>query len=405
MGRHKSDVPEYFVVIKNSLSVDNPFLNRRVTAHGKLGSMTLHQAAALVRKLGGKWLPAADLTADLILLGADGYSPDSSLHSDCEQLTETELWQRLGWLDHCEAEDSPTASPRLYTPAMLAEWAEVPVLAIRRWQRAGLLIAAVVVHRLPYFDFGEIAVAKQIALLMSSGTSFAEFQRRLAAFASMFPELERPLAQLTFQLEGKRWLVRVGEQWRAANGQQHFDFIAADSSQPSDNEPTSVLPFPTLSKLPEAPTVAQIIAYAEECEAAGDAVQAAEYFRTALQAGGPQADLCFQLAECLFRMGDLAAARERYLQAIEYDPQHVEAYLNLGCVLAELNAPDLAIAALQGALRLHADYADAHLHLAQLFDQQQRSVEAEWHWQQFARCSQADPWRELAEQRLRPTVE
>ena len=77
---------------------------------------------------------------------------------------------------------------------------------------------------------------------------------------------------------------------------------------------------------------------------------------------------CFQLAELLYRIGDLHAARERYYMAIELDEDYVEARANLGCVLVELGQRDLAIAAFEGALSLHADYADVHYHLARTLD-------------------------------------
>ena len=76
----------------------------------------------------------------------------------------------------------------------------------------------------------------------------------------------------------------------------------------------------------------------------------------------------FSLAELLYRCGDLAAARERYYAAIELDENYVEARANLGCVLAEQGEHALAEAAFRGALEYHADFADAHFHLARLLD-------------------------------------
>jgi len=63
-------------------------------------------------------------------------------------------------------------------------------------------------------------------------------------------------------------------------------------------------------------------------------------------------------------MGDLSAARERYYAAIELDEEYVEARANLGSVLVENGELELAVAAFQGALAFHPDYADVHYHLA-----------------------------------------
>ncbi len=59
--------------------------------------------------------------------------------------------------------------------------------------------------------------------------------------------------------------------------------------------------------------------------------------------------------------------------AIELDEDLVEARANLGCVLAEQGERELAVAALEGALALHPDYADAHFHLARTLDELQRA--------------------------------
>ena len=74
---------------------------------------------------------------------------------------------------------------------------------------------------------------------------------------------------------------------------------------------------------------------AAELEEDGQLAEAAEMYRAAMAAGGPKAELCFQVAELLYRLGDLTAARERYYMAIELNEDYVEARANLGCVLAE----------------------------------------------------------------------
>jgi tetratricopeptide (TPR) repeat protein len=123
-------------------------------------------------------------------------------------------------------------------------------------------------------------------------------------------------------------------------------------------------------------------------------------YRAALAAGGPRAELCFQTAELLYRLGDLGGARERYFMAIEIDENYVEARANLGCVLAETGQHELAAAAFQGALRYHPDYADVHYHLARTLDELQRAGEAAVHWQAFLELSPDSPWAAEAHERL-----
>jgi len=128
--------------------------------------------------------------------------------------------------------------------------------------------------------------------------------------------------------------------------------------------------------------------------------QAAEMVRAAMAAAGPTPELCFQVAELLYRLGDLAGARERYFMAIELDEDYVEARANLGCVLAELGERELAVAAFQGALAFHPDYADAHYHLAHTLDDLARTEEAETHWAAFLNLAPDSPWAVQARNRL-----
>ena len=106
------------------------------------------------------------------------------------------------------------------------------------------------------------------------------------------------------------------------------------------------------------------------------------------------------MAELLYRLGDLAAARERYYMAIELDEDYVEARANLGCVLAELGQRELAVAAFEGALRYHAGYADAHYHFARTLDDLGRRDKAEEHWRLFLAMTPDSPWAEQARMRL-----
>jgi tetratricopeptide (TPR) repeat protein len=143
-----------------------------------------------------------------------------------------------------------------------------------------------------------------------------------------------------------------------------------------------------------------LVSIAAELEDDDQLELAADACRAALAAGGPRADICFQLAELLYRLGDVTAARERYFQAIELDEDFVEARANLGCVLAETGQLELAIAAFHGALLFHSEYPDVHYHLARALDELGRSDEATTHWHTFLALAPDSPWADEARARL-----
>jgi tetratricopeptide (TPR) repeat protein len=324
-----------------------------------------------------------------------------------EVITETQLWQRLGLFD---------AEPhvrRLYTPAMLAELLSVPVAIVRRWHRRGLIVPTREVRRLAYFDFQEVATARRLAELLAAGMSPQLIEKRLAELARYLPSVRRPLAQLSVIVEGKRLLLRQGDGLVAPGGQLWFDFPpaegqlhrrdAADSSDAGVDEPcqaAATLPLPPARTAVTASTIAAVVAKASDLEDEGDLEASADMYRTALAAGGPNAEICFALAELLYRLGDVTAARERYFMAIELDEEYVEARANLGCVLAELGQRELAVAAFEGALAFHGEYPDVHYHLARTLDDLGRRDEAEHHWRAFVSLAPESPWASIARRRL-----
>jgi len=370
---------------------------KRVAFVGKLASMSKRDAAQLARRHGAVVLEKLDRSVHLAVVGEeelplsqpngleewfDEPMRQAAEEGRLEVIGETQLWQRLGMVDPQQDVQ------QFYTPAMLAELLKVPVAVIRRWHRRGLIVPVREVRRLPYFDFQEVATARRLAELLAAGMSPRAIERKLETLARYLPGVKRPLAQLSVIVQGKEILLRQGDGLIEPGGQLRFDFEA-----PAD----------AVVALPEpAPTSAEQMCHAAaELEEDGQLTAAAEMYRAALAAGGPQAEICFQLAELLYRQGDLAAARERYYMAVELDEDYVEARANLGCVLAETGQGDLAVAAFEGALAFHRDYADAHYHLARTLDELNRRSDAEAHWRAFLDLAPDSPWAEEARSRLR----
>jgi tetratricopeptide (TPR) repeat protein len=285
---------------------------------------------------------------------------------------------------------------------MLARLLNVTPSVIRRWRRRGWIVPAREVRRLPYFDFQEVATARRLTELLAAGMSPASIEKKLAALGRYLPDIKRPLAQLSIIVEGKNLLVRQGDGLVEPGGQLRFDFGAAHDGAAlgtSVQFTSDILAFNLRDTL-AASTPAEMVHLAGQLEDEGQPASAAEMYRSALAAGGPNAEICFLLAELLYQLGDLPAARERYYMAIELDEDYVEARGNLGCVLADEGERELAIAAFEGALAYHDAYPDAHYHLARMLDDLGRAGEATEHWQSFLRLSPNSPWADEARQRL-----
>ena len=391
--------------------VEQGLRGERIALVGRLEGMTRTEASKALVAAGATVVTDEGESPTLIVLSDNltSLADDEAAHRRYAEGISTgraalwrqsELWNRLGLVDE------QRGVKRLYTPAMLAELLGVPVAAIRRWHRGGALVACRSVRRLPYFDFADVAAARHLAELLKAGCSLHTIDRKLLELSRCMPDVERPLCEPSILVSGRRLFIRRGEELTEPGGQLLIDFdapanVAVEEELPelllsisgrgAETPEDSTASFSTLERLQDE---------AQHWEDQGELERAAEVYRTILVAGGPVAEIHFALADLLYRIGDLSAARERFYAAIELDEEYVEARANLGSVLVENNELELAIAAFQGALAFHPDYADVHYHLACTFDRVDRPAEALLHWQNFLALAPESPWAETARARL-----
>jgi tetratricopeptide (TPR) repeat protein len=395
--------------------------DKRVAIAGKLGALTRKETMQLVRQHGGSPMDRMAGDIDVLIIGADelpaedlnsllSESMRSGLRDGRTQLIhEHDLWQMLGIVD-----SSQTA--QLYTPAMMAGLIKTPVRNIRRWLRMGLLTSTKIAHRLPYFDFVQVQNAKQLANWIGRGASPSDIKRQLNDLAPWVNS--RSLMELDLVVDGRRLLLRHEGRLLSASGQLHLDFDQVEPFDLQQESTASTLPFvahsthdSTYDHAIEATQLTahqdlqqltrdEMLLMAEDLEDADQLEQAIGWYRVILARYGMTAELCFQLAELLYRSGDSSAARERYYNAIEIDEDFIEARANLGCVLAETGQNDLAIAAFEGALSRDDHYPDVHFHLAKCLDEAGQAEQAARHWVRFLQLAPQSPWAEEALDRL-----
>ncbi len=387
---------------------------KRIALAGKLGGMNRREAANLLRSFSASVVDLDASAIDWVVIGAEEsplseaelLSPEllgAAASGALEVIAETELWQRLGLVD------IERSIKRFYTPAMLAELLGVSVRVIRRWHRRGLIVPARTMHKLPYFDFQEVATARRLAELVAAGASPQAIEERLRELAQVLPEVARPLAQLSVLIEGRHVLLRQGEGLIEPGGQLRFDFAASDQNAAAEDESPEILSLANESAgryatfaddstdFPPAEMIREeaeddLLSAVYESEDGGDLTAAIDHCRAILARDGMRADICFLLGELLYRDGQIEAARERYFCAIELDETFVEARTSLACVLAETGRHDLAIAALRGVLSLHEDCPDAHYHLATILEELGRHEEAAQHWDRLQQLAPDSPW-------------
>ena len=337
-------------------------------------------------RVGEAGLPLADLSATEEWL--DQPTREAADRGTLRVATETQLWQHLGLVD--QEQDVH----RLYTPAMLADLVGVEIGIVRRWHRRGLIKPVRMVRQLPYFDFQEVATARRLAELLAAGVKPWELERKLEVLARYLPDVERPLAQLSVIVEGKDILLRQGDGLIEPGGQLlRLWPPGSQGGQPAlgGESPISLSASGFADRLARSPRVA---VWPPSWRTTGSC----EMYQAAMAVAGPSARGLLRWRAALpDRRSD--AARDLHM-AVELDEDCLEGRANLGCVLAELGQLELAVAAFEGALALHEEYADVHYHLARTLDQLQRPSEADRHWRRFLDLAPDSPWAEQARSRL-----
>jgi tetratricopeptide (TPR) repeat protein len=373
---------------------------KEVAFTGRLASLTRAEAAELVRSFGGEHVDDLTRQTAFLVVGQEGLplSRNGRLTRKLQRarflqvtgrpviLTEQEFFARLGLAA------SADGVHRRYTTAQLCRLLRIPRDRLRSWIRHNLIQPIATAHGVGFFDFQQVTAVKTLWDLTRAGVTPGQIRRSLEQLHHWLPDVAEPLAKLAVIERGGRLLFRLDEgQLAEPTGQLQLDF--GDEPVPSraviESGPRSADDWWELGC---------------DLESRGRLEEAAQAYRQALLAGGPDARLCFNLGNVLYALGQKGQAAERFRQAVELDPAMAEAWNNLGNALAELDQGDEARAAFEEALKRNPVYADTHYNLADLLEQLGRGADARPHWQAYLKLEPVGRWAAYARKRLPPRL-
>lgn len=381
-------------------STNGLLAGKTVAATGTLASMTHAELAELVAECGGGFIALPNRHTSILVIGQEGWPlQEDGRQTVClrrarrlravgyalELVTEEDFLGRLGLTDR------QAMVHRRCTIAQLARLLRVPGRRLRAWIRVGLVEPVEIVHRLAYFDFREVASARNLCELTASGVTPQRIRDSLEQLHGWLPGVSTPLNQLTVLQENGRLLVRLDDDKLAEpSGQLQFDFLAEPEgryvAEPEDRY--RVVPMSTI-------TADEWFDRAIAHEDRGENQEAVFAYREAIRLEPGDATLHFNLGNALFTLGRPDEAGEAFRQAVDIDPAYVEAWNNLGNVLADQQRPDEAARAYERAIQLLPTYADAHYNLGELLSRQGRQEEARQHWRIYL---QSEPAGQLSDQ-------
>jgi tetratricopeptide (TPR) repeat protein len=98
------------------------------------------------------------------------------------------------------------------------------------------------------------------------------------------------------------------------------------------------------------------------------------------------------LGTLYYNRQDFALAEKHYRAALQADPRYALAYFDLGNVLDETGRVQEGIKTYKMAVQLAPTYADAHYNLALAYEKVRDPRKALKHWQAYVKLDSAGPW-------------
>jgi tetratricopeptide (TPR) repeat protein len=271
---------------------------------------------------------------------------------------------------------------KTYTSRDVAEILGMSVREVQAHGRAGYLTPDRGPGQRYRFSFQDLILLRTAKSLLKARVPPRRIRVVLKKLRNELPR-GRSLSEMRVGASGETIVVREGgTSWNPESGQIVFDFAVSDLAR-------SAAPFARRGaaearKADHALSATEWYELGCELEAT-DVTEARDAYRRALELNPAHADAHVNLGRLLQEAGAAAAAIEQYRAALEADDRHATAAFNLGIALEDLGRKQEAIAAYQRAIAADPDFADAHFNLSRLYEKTGKRQAALRHLTQYKR--------------------
>lgn len=258
------------------------------------------------------------------------------------------------------------------SPAQVQTWVHDGLLEPRRGARGEF--------RFSFQDLVLLRTAKELTRNLST----RRVRRALQSLKQQLP-VGRELSSVRITTDGQHVLVRDGSQsWIPESGQTLLDFDVAELAARAAPllQETALAARNSDSGL-SAEDWYELGSELEACDPAG----AADAYQKALEIEPRHLDAHVNLGRLRHEAADLRAAEFHYRSALEIEPDDAVAAFNLGVLLEDLRRPVEALSAYERAVASDPSYADAHFNLAHLCERLGRKQQAVRHLQIYRQLS------------------
>jgi tetratricopeptide (TPR) repeat protein len=247
---------------------------------------------------------------------------------------------------------------------------------------AGFVVPARGPRREYRFSFHDLVLLRAAQGLSEAKIPAARILRALRRLRAQLPD-KVPLAGLRIGAVGDAVVVSEGEtHWRPDNGQYVFQFqVASPGGRLAFFGPAQVV-----SQVPDTAWFERGMALeGAQPERACDA------YRRALQDDPKHLDAYVNLGRLLHELGHLSEAQAVYRDGLDRCGADATLHFNLGVLQEDQDRPLDAIASYRAAIAKAPKLADAHFNLARLCEARGMNQDALRHWSAFRKLTGAAP--------------
>lgn len=252
-----------------------------------------------------------------------------------------------------------------YSTNDVAELLGLSPAKVRSLARAGRLSTRRGSRGQYQFSFQDIVLLRTAQELLDGCVPPRRVWRALRSLRQQLPN-GRPLTAVRIAAQGDRVVVRDKDtSWHPESGQVTFDFSVSEMAR-------QVAPL-AREAARSARTATDVSSddwfqIGLECESVAAFAEAKAAYRRAVEIDPSHDEAHINLGRLLHADGRVADAASHYRQAVAAAPSNATAHYNLGVALQDMGRHEQAIEAYRQAVSVDPEFADAHYNLAQLYE-------------------------------------
>lgn len=259
------------------------------------------------------------------------------------------------------------------------------------WEKAGL------VEPTDTYSFFDLLQLKKLRDLRAKKVRPAMIRESLQAMLKHAAGMNNPLLEAGTFSTGTRVAFRHrGAAFEPIAGQFIMDFA----------ENNKVVVPAKVKLMRTAETAAELFAKGIALEEdPATQLEAIESYRKAIELEPNHAAAHINLGTLYYNRQDYVLAESYYRKAVEVDARYALAYFDLGNVLDETGRLPEAVRAYKQAITLAPTYADAHYNLALAYEKMRQPRKALPHWRAYVKLDRSGPWAIHAKNQVRKILD